>query len=83
MNTVLLVGGVILIVGGIYKLFLSKSKVPAQVAKLQVQAGQVQQQITTNDAERATLKETVTAEQSNATEEQKSEFWTQELGDKK
>lgn len=80
MSTGITIVGVLVILGGIYKLLVGKS---TKLVQLQVQATQVEQQIAANDAARADIKETITAQQANATEDQKSQFWTKELEDKK
>jgi hypothetical protein len=77
-DTALVVGLVAALIGVVY--FKFKSNVP-KIKELEKEKVATQTKLDAVNAERETLKATVAAEQHNATEEQKQEFWKKELKD--
>lgn len=78
--------GIIAIIVGVAGVIIAKvlgrAKTNPKIAELAAQAEVKKTEIAQVEAERATIKDKVTAEQANVTEEQKSDFWKKELGDK-
>lgn len=78
-----LIAFIVGVIGVLIAKVLGKTKVNPEIAELGVKAEAKKTEIAAVEAERATIKDRVTAEQANVTEEQKTDFWNKELGVKK